>query len=86
MTKAYVFNQDDWHKKVPMVLQVYKTIAKKLIKKNPCNSFYVREVVVWDELLVPSLFVAQATKMLEEESTQIQHVELMELEEDEFLE
>jgi len=60
-------------------------MTKKLMKHTPFSLVYGKETIVPAKFLISSLFIMQATKMLEGESIQIQLAELIELEEDLFL-
>ena len=49
-----------------MVLWAYRRTPKKLKKHTPFNLVYNKEVVVLVKFMIPNLFIAQATRMLEE--------------------
>jgi hypothetical protein len=76
---------DDWDERVPTVLWAYRTTTKKLHRYTPFQLVYGREAVVPAEFITLSLFIAQATKMTDDESIIARVVELMELEEARFL-
>lgn len=72
---------DDWDERVPAVLWAYRTTTNKLHKHTLFQLVYGREAIVPAKFVVPSLFIAQATHMTEEESIAERLAELMQLEE-----
>jgi hypothetical protein len=68
-----------------LVLWAYRTTTKRLNMYTPFQLVYGREAVVPVEFLTPSLFIAQATKMTDDDSLVERVEELMELEEARFL-
>jgi hypothetical protein len=69
-----------------MVLWAYRTTTKKLHRYTPFQLVYGKEAVVPTEFITPSLYIAQATCMTDEESVAQRLAELQELEETKFLE
>jgi hypothetical protein len=85
LTKVCCANHESWEKMFPAALWPYQITTKKLHKYTPFQLVYVREVVVLGEFISPSLFVAQATKMTDNESIAARVTELMQLDEARFL-
>jgi hypothetical protein len=85
LMKVCCANREDWDDRVPTVLCSYKTRTKKLHKYTPFQLVYGKEVVIPAELITPSLYIAQITHMLEDESVAQRLMELQELEERRFL-
>ena len=77
LTKVCCANHESWEKIFPAALWPYQITTKKLHKYTPFQLVYVREVVVLGEFISPSLFVAQATKMTDNESIAARVTELM---------
>ena len=63
----------------------YRTTTKRLHKYTPFQLVYGREAVVPAEFLIPSLYIAQATKMSDDTSVAEWLHELWDLDEHRFL-
>jgi hypothetical protein len=50
------------------VLWAYRTTTKKLHKYTPFQKVYGREAIVPAEFITPSLYIAQVTQMIDDES------------------
>lgn len=57
-------NKDDWDETIPVTPWAYKTTVKRLHKKTPFQWVYGREVLVLAEFILPSMFISEATRMM----------------------
>jgi len=71
--------------RVPIVLWAYRTTCKKLTRKTPFRLVYGVEFVMSMEYIMPSLHIATFTNMANREALEEQLVQLMEIDEDDFL-
>jgi hypothetical protein len=85
LTKVCCANREDWDDRVPTVLWAYRTTTKKLHRYTPFQLVYGKEVVVPADFITPSLYIAQATHMTDDESVAQRIADLQELEEARFL-
>jgi len=85
LTKVYCANRDDWYERVTYILWAYLTTTKWLNMYIAFQLVYGREAIVPVEFLTPILFIAQATKMIDDDSLVELVEELVEIEEDRFL-
>jgi hypothetical protein len=77
---------DYWDLRVPILLWAYRTTFKKLTMKTPFKLVYYLEEVVPMEYLVPNLRIASFIDMGDTGIVQNRLVQLVELEEDIFIE
>lgn len=68
LTKVCCANRDNWDERVPVVLWAYRTTTKRLHRYTPFQLVNGKEAVVPAKFLTPSLFIAQATKMIDDDS------------------
>jgi transposase InsO family protein len=68
LTKVCCANREDWDDRVPTVLWAYRTTTKKLHRYTPFQLVYGKEVVVPVDFITPSLYIAHATHMTDDES------------------
>jgi transposase InsO family protein len=85
LTKVCCENREDWDDRVPVVLWAYRKTTKKLHRYTLFHLVYRKEEVVPVEFITPSLYIAQATHMTDEESVVQRLAELQELEETRFI-
>jgi hypothetical protein len=68
LTKVCCANREHWDDRVPIVLWAYRTTMKKLHRYTPFQLVYGKEVGVPIEFITPSLYIALATHMIDDES------------------
>jgi len=67
LTKVCYVNREDWDGIVLAVLWAYRTTTKQLHKYTPFQLVYVKEFVVPTKFITPSLYIAWATHMIDDE-------------------
>jgi hypothetical protein len=67
LTKVCCANHEDWDERVLKVLWAYWITTNKLHKYTPFQLVYGQESMVPAKFISPSLFVAQATQMIDDE-------------------
>ena len=77
--------QDDSGQRIPIALWDYRTTCKSLTKFTPFQWVYEKEPMIPVDFFAPSLCIAMAKNMTDNESLQNRLNELMELEEDRIL-
>lgn len=85
LTKIVSANRDDWDERVPAKLWAYRTTVKQTHKQTLFQLVYGQEVVVPAEFIVPSIFISEATKMIDDAYLKERMEQLMELDESRFL-
>jgi hypothetical protein len=83
-TKVCCANRDDWGERVQVILWAYRTTTKKLHQHTPFPLVYGKKAVVPIKFITPSLYIADMTRMTDDEIVEWV-VELLELEEAIFL-
>ena len=86
LTKVYIANKDDWDVRIPTVLWAYRTTCKKLTGQTPLKLANGQVVVMPMEYIVPSLEITTLTALADEEIVNERLLNLVELEEDRFVE
>jgi hypothetical protein len=85
LTKVCCANWEEWDDRVPTVLWDYMDTMNKLHRYTPFQLVYGKEVVVPAKFITPSVYIAHATHMIDDESIAQRIADLKELEEAIFL-
>jgi hypothetical protein len=85
LTKLCCGNREDWDDRVLAVLWVYMTTRKKIHRYTPFQLVYGKEVGIPTKFITPSLYIARATHITDDESVAQRIADLQELEEARFL-
>ena len=85
LTKICDSQRNDWDLRVNAILWAYRTTCKKLTGHTPFNLVYGQEALMPMEYIIPSLRVAQITRMIGTDTMNERLAQLLALEEERFI-